>query len=88
MDKMKVKVNSIEQKIVEGSPSEEWVGMPEFIQEKKQPFSKINIRFETEEDLIEFAKLIGQKLTSKTKSIWYPYKSHWGDEVRRWIDES
>ena len=46
--------------------------MPEFIQEKQEPFSKIIIRFETEEDLQEFAEMIGQKLTSKTKSIWHP----------------
>lgn len=46
--------------------------MPEFIQEEKKPFSTINIRFRNQEDLDKFAKLIGQKLTPKTKSIWYP----------------
>lgn len=65
----------------------EWDGMPEFIQEKQEPFSKIIVRFETEEDLKDFAKLIGQKLTSKTKSIWHPYKSHWHGEKIRWVDE-
>jgi hypothetical protein len=50
----------------------EWEGMPEFIQEKKEPHSKIIIRFANEEDLQEFAKMIGQKLTNKTKSIWHP----------------
>lgn len=54
-----------------------WVGMPEFVQDKKEPFSKIIVRFENEEDLIKFAECIGQKLTSKTKSIWFPFKSHW-----------
>ena len=39
----------------------EWTGMPEFVQEKKEPFSKIIIRFETEDDLNDFATLIGQK---------------------------
>jgi len=68
--------------------AQEWVGMPEFVQEKKEPFSKIIIRFENEEDLMEFAEIIGQKLTPKTKSIWHPFKSHWGDKVRRWVDES
>lgn len=56
----------------------EWEGMPEFVQEKKAPFSQIIIRFETEEALNEFAEIIGQKLTAKTKSIWHPFKSHWG----------
>lgn len=54
----------------------EWTGMPEFIQEKQEPFSKIIIRFESEYDLDDFAKLIGQKLTPKTKSIWHPHKPH------------
>ena len=67
--------------------SDEWHNMPEFVQDKKEPFSKIIIRFETLEDLTEFAKKIDQKLTPKTKSIWYPYKPHRsGAYKRRWID--
>jgi len=62
----------------------EWTGMPEFVQEKQEPFSKIIIRFETEEDLHDFAQLIGQKLTPKTKSIWHPFRSHWNGEKGRW----
>lgn len=53
-----------------------WVDMPEFEQEKKEPYAKIIFRFETEEDLDEFAELIGQKLTQKTKSSWHPFKPH------------
>jgi len=52
--------------------SNEWDGMPEFVQEKQEPFSKIIIRFENNQDLQEFAEMIGQKLTNKTKSIWHP----------------
>jgi hypothetical protein len=51
---------------------QEWVGMPEFEQVKVEPYSKIIVRFDSEEDLQEFAAMIGQKLTSKTKSIWHP----------------
>ena len=72
----------------EGTAHEEGVGMPEFVQPKQRPFSKITVRFETEEDLQEFAKLIGQKLTPKTRSIWHPHKPHRSGLVRRWIDES
>ena len=64
-----------------------WVGMPEFIQNKKEPYSKIIVRFDSEEDLQDFAKLIGQKLTNKTKSIWHPFKSHWGAVKKVWVDE-
>lgn len=56
----------------------EWVGMPEFVQEKKEPYKTLIIRFESEADYQDFAKLIDQKLTLKTKSIWHPFKSHWG----------
>ena len=74
--------------VEEGSAKDEWKGMPEFEQEKKKPFSMINIRFETEEDLKAFAELIEQKLTPKTKSIWFPHKPHRKPYVRRWVDES
>lgn len=65
----------------------EWKDMPEFSQSKKEPYSKIIIRFESEEDLQSFAKLIEQKLTKKTKSIWFPFKSHWGSAKKIWVDE-
>lgn len=65
----------------------EWKDMPEFVQEKKEPYAKIIVRFESEEDLQEFAKIIGQKLTNKTKSIWHPFKSHWGGVKNVWKDE-
>lgn len=66
---------------------QEWKDMPEFVQDKKEPYAKIIIRFDSEEDLQEFANLIGQKLTNKTKSIWHPFKSHWGGVKKVWTDE-
>jgi len=65
----------------------EWKQMPEFVQEKKKPFAQIIVRFESEDDLNEFAQIIGQKLTKKTKSIWHPFKSHWGGIKKLWINE-
>ena len=53
-----------------------WSGMPEFVQLKKEPYSKIIFRFDNEHDLQEFAELIGQKLTSKTKRSWHPFRTH------------
>lgn len=61
-----------------------WVNMPEFIQEKKTTFSQVLVRFETQEDLDSFAKIIGQKLTPKTKSIWHPYKPHRIENKKVW----
>lgn len=50
----------------------EWDGMPEFEQYTKEAYHKIIIRFGSEGDLQSFAKLIGQELNNKTKSIWHP----------------
>jgi hypothetical protein len=50
----------------------EWVGMPEFVQEKQREFVKIVVRFGSQEDLDDFCRLIGQRLTSKSQSTWHP----------------
>tara|TARA_Y100000034_G_C6708935_1_gene313042 strand:+ start:344 stop:583 length:240 start_codon:yes stop_codon:yes gene_type:complete len=65
----------------------DWNGMPEFVQEKQEPYSKIIIRFKTEEDLQEFADLVGQKLTNKTKSMWHPQLVRGKNSLKRYIDE-
>jgi len=68
---------------------EYWQDMPAFNQKKQVPHACINVRFDTQEDLERFAELIGQSLTSKTKSIWFPFKSHWGaDHTKKvWVDD-
>jgi hypothetical protein len=66
----------------------EWVGMPEFVQEKQEPFSQIIVRFETEADLMEFAEMIGQPLTAKTKSIWHPQLQRGINRDKVYVDES
>ena len=67
---------------------EHWHDMPEFIQEKKEPYAMINFRFETKEDLEEFMELIGQPLTNKTKSAWYPFKERGKDtRGKYWISD-
>lgn len=66
---------------------EEWRGMPEFVQEKQEPYAKIIFRFNSEEELQEFAELIGQKLTKKTKSAWYPELVRGLNSGKRYVDE-
>lgn len=66
---------------------QEWLGMPEFVQEKREPYSKIIVRFESEEDLNEFSELIGQKLTSRTKSIWHPELKRGKHSRKRYVEE-
>lgn len=66
----------------------EWVGMPEFVQEKQTPYAQIIFRFRNEDDLQEFAKLIGQKLTPKTKSAWFPKIVRGLNSKKRYTHES
>lgn len=68
------------------SPTSEWKGMPEFVQEKQEPYAKITVRFDNEEALQEFAKLIGQKLTNKTQSIWHPELIRGAKLKEFWVD--
>ena len=49
-----------------------WDDMPEFEQEKQESYAKIILRVESKEHLEELEKLLQQKLTTATKSIWYP----------------
>lgn len=70
-------------------PQAHWLGMPEFTQTKKEPFAKIIIRVDSAEDLAELSKRLEQPLTRKTKSAWFPFRSHWGLEKKIWkSDES
>ena len=67
---------------------EEWLDMPEFIQEKQEPYAKIIIRFDNEKDLNDFSKLINQSLNKKTKSIWFPKLIRGINSSKRYVDES
>jgi len=69
-------------------PNKEWAGMPEFVQEKQKPYSQIIFRFNNEEDLQAFSKLIDQKLTNKTKSAWHPELVRGLNSNKRYSDES
>ena len=66
---------------------EEWQGMPEFVQEDMLPVQTIVVSFLTKEDVQQFANLIGQKLTYKTKSIWFPPKSRDVVNNKIYVDE-
>ena len=46
--------------------------MPEFLQENLEPFRVIRVQFATQEDVDAFAKLVGAKITSRTKGVWFP----------------
>lgn len=71
--------------VVVEEPMNEWDGMPEFVQPKKGEFAKVILRFRTEEDLNTFAELVGQKMTPKTKSMWYPELIRGENGGKRWV---
>ena len=53
---------------------EEWREMPQYIQQRQQAKYELLVKFTSYKDVKEFAEMIGQKLTRKTKSIWHPIR--------------
>lgn len=62
----------------------EWVDMPEFEEEDKTSFRRIIVHFEDQAAVDEFAKVLQQSLTSKTRSIWYPEQQNKDTEGYRY----
>lgn len=52
-------------------PSAEWKGMPEFDQPETDS-NKLVVHFRNDADREAFAKLLGQPITSKTRTVWFP----------------
>ena len=63
-----------------------WVGMPEFEQNEQKPSKTLYVHFKTESDYNEFASMIGQILTKKTKSIWHPKSNATKNSLLRWVE--
>lgn len=52
--------------------TKEWKEMPEFQQDDQMSFRNIKIHFKDQQSINEFMKLVNQKITDKTKYIWFP----------------
>jgi hypothetical protein len=52
--------------------TKEWRGMPEFEQKDLQPWASLPVHFASRADRDAFSKLIGQKITDDTRSVWVP----------------
>ena len=67
--------------------------MPEFKQENNPTYKTVYIHFRNEQDFKKFCenynKLIDndQKITEKTKSLWYPHLDRTENSLLRWIEE-
>lgn len=51
---------------------QEWKGMPEFETQDMTPDNQLIISFRNQQDRQKFASILGQRLTPKTKSVWFP----------------
>lgn len=49
-----------------------WVGMPPMSQPDARPRHHLVVHFRDQADRQAFAVLVGQPLTPRTRSIWYP----------------
>jgi len=50
----------------------EWTGMPEFDQQDRKAFRSITVHFKDQAKVDEFARLVGQPITDKTRYLWFP----------------
>jgi len=55
-------------------PEKEVKGLPDFDQEALNAYQTIVVRFDTPEDVSDFAKIINQTITPNTKYLWHPKK--------------
>jgi hypothetical protein len=65
----------------------EWDDMPEFHQPDNGAFRQIIVSFDDKAGVDAFAKAIGQSLTDKTKSVWYPPRERNNVNDLFWVDE-
>jgi hypothetical protein len=49
-----------------------WQGMPEFLNRDLSPWKTLKVHFRNPADLEAFGKMIGQRITPSTRSIWVP----------------
>lgn len=50
----------------------DWAGMPDFEQPNDKPFRTVLVHLHDQAAVDAFTKAIGQKLTDKTKYVWFP----------------
>lgn len=73
----------------------EWEGMPEFSSRSlRKTRRSVTVYFENDEALEQFSKMIGQRITTKMKTVHIPPKQEWapheGQQSNKigWTDES
>jgi hypothetical protein len=70
-----------------------WKGMPEFEQNDNPTYKTLYLHFRNKQDFDEFCeryhKMMDeeQKITFKTKSMWYPHLDREANSLLRWIEK-
>jgi ParB-like chromosome segregation protein Spo0J len=67
-----IKVVATEPGTTQPEAQKAWQGMPDFNQPDGGPFRTIRVHCIDQAAVNAFAKLIGQKLTDRTKGVWFP----------------
>jgi ParB-like chromosome segregation protein Spo0J len=67
---------------------DEWEGMPEFHQEDKLGYRTVIVHLRDEQAVREFSQLMNQKLSGKTKYLWFPQAERNKTVNLRWQSES
>jgi hypothetical protein len=65
---------------------DEWQGMPEFEQKNLLPEYSVRINFASYEDMQNFASMIGQTISTKTQSLWYPKQMREDLASKRYVE--
>jgi hypothetical protein len=64
---------------------DEWQGMPEYSHEDKSAFKTLVVHFPDQQSVDLFAKKIDQKITEKTKTVWFPPQEHMNTESKQYV---
>ena len=72
----------------ENNLDELWQGMPEYDNKDITSNRKIIVHFKNDEDAEKFSSLIKQKITPKTKSLWFPKIKNQSMTDKEYVNES
>ena len=62
-----------------------WWGMPEYLDDDLSPFRRVVLYFYDRKDVLAFGELIGQKLSPRCFSVWFPKRERRDRMARAWI---
>jgi hypothetical protein len=68
---------------------DDWAGMPEYAQENQTAWKRLVVNFRSQRDYEDFCRLLGQRLTDRSDSVWFPAQAPIKFEgVKRYISTS